>query len=774
MAGSTIAFFSDNVKYLNYIANDIYTKPNLNKDEIEALRKIIMICNVLYNRTDATVLPIEDGFYDLLLEKYKVYDQHFQVGSAIVQFKESLETDTNTPMPVYVNPIRFVDIPKPKNEIHGVIRDQLKRLEPIRPEDFIISPISFTEQPISKRQHNTEHNHPDLVGTLDKTKFIFNQEAIDAGVFDDANVKILERDFFGDHIKKGIIHPNQRIAVVCELKYDGISVEADCDFTVQSARTRGDTGIGEAADITPMLRGYTFKRAGIMIGEKPIGVKFEAIMTNSNLQRFNQLRGNTYCNCRTAIVGLFGASDAYLYRDLITLIPLAIDRKDVPSISNRMEEIQLLNTLFVSDGEPLRYQYFEGTVSEVLYMIKAFSDEAFILRDYMNFMYDGIVVSYVDEDIRQRLGRSNFINKYSVAVKFTPRSKTTTFRGYTYTIGQNGSITPMIHYDTVEFIGTLHNKSTGSSLKRFKDLALKEGDLIQVTYVNDVMPYVTKLDCEHNRNNPNPVVEIIDRCPICGTKLIESDSGKTLLCPNLSCDGRAVSRTTNMFQKMNIKGFAEAAIRVLNLKHLYEIKDMTEEWLVQKLGEADGRAFYQVIASLLNDEWYDYIIMGALGFSSIARKKWKSILEVYTIEELYNLCANQNENQLYTILRNELGDSTSLTIAREFPFFMKDIEFILSSMHIINTKGNTNQPHSNIQIRFSGCRNLQLVEQLSIKGIDIDDSGVTKNTSILLVPYEGFSSTKVSKAMKYCTRIIPIQSFIDNQDEIIRSLDNLN
>ena len=38
-------------------------------------------------------------------------------------------------------------------------------------------------------------------------------------------------------------------------------------------------------------------------------------------------------------------------------------------------------------------------------------------REYLDFMYDGIVVSYVDPSICAKLGRENFINKYQMAVK---------------------------------------------------------------------------------------------------------------------------------------------------------------------------------------------------------------------------------------------------------------------------------------------------------------------------------------------------------------------
>ena len=63
------------------------------------------------------------------------------------------------------------------------------------------------------------------------------------------------------------------------------------------------------------------------------------------------------------------------------------------------------------------------------------------------------------------------------------------------------------------------------------------------------------------------------------------------------------------------------------------------------------------------------------------------------------------------------------------------------------------------EIRFTGCRDLQLSEQLIKLGYDADGkAGVTKNTDILIVPYKGFSSVKVSRVSKNC-KIIPIQEF---------------
>lgn len=757
----------ENTKFINDIAMQFYQTNYLKftQSDIAGLKNLILICNLLYNRTNMRVLPIEDGFYDLLLELYKKFDPNFQVGSYLVEFDEIDDGTVDSKQKEIICPIEFFE-PRERDDLKQAIYDKiiLKDESVLNTRDLYTCPIEFDAPYIQKRLHNVEHNHPMLVGTLDKAKFVLNQDAINAGVFDDPNVVVLERDFFQDHINKGIYSRDTELHIVCELKYDGISVEADCNFTLQSARSRGDTGIGVASDMTPILKDYPFKQAACMIGEEPLGVKFEAIMTKSDLYRFNIARNKNYANCRTAIVGLFGASDAYLYRDYITLVPLALDldqfNQNYPNtpITDRLSEIAFINNIFVSNGEPLRYCVFSGTVSELLYLIKAFTDEAKYARDYLNFMYDGIVVNILNNDIREKLGRKNFVNKFSMAVKFDPLEKQTTFRGYTYEVGQHGDITPMIHYDPIEFNGTIHTKSSGASLKRFRDLSLKIGDIINVTYVNDVMPYVSKLDCKQNRENPNSIVQFPIQCPVCGSNLMESDSGKSAYCPNRDCPARSIQRMTNMFAKMNIKGFAEATFTALNKSNLRDLCIMNREELISILGEADGAKMYEVLQSLLTKPQKDYIIMGALGFTSIARKKWEDILKHVTLRDLHDTYQNLLDTGstmeeiftkfLYYLASKipNLGEITGVTIIKEFPYFFADIKFIVNNMIIENSFGRDDS--GKIQVRFTGFRNSQLVEQLITAGYDAGDGSITKNTNILLIPYNGFTSSKVTKAQK--------------------------
>ena len=735
---------------------------------IRSMKYLIMICNILYNRTDMLVLPVEDGVYDLLLESYKRFDPNFQVGSAVVQFRSAAE-QLDPKIKQKVCP--FIKLPKvDRDEVRQSMFDRLSSYDNNKFDnrDFKQNPFIIVDnEPISKRQHNTKHNHPELVGTLDKCKFVTDKEAIDTGSYNDPNVKILERDFFRKHIEAGIINTYTEYEMVLELKYDGISVEADCNSEVISARSRGDTGIGEASDMTPILKGYQFHRNRIV--SDPIGVKFEAIMTKSALEMFNIERGSNYANCRTAIIGLFGRSDAYKFRDYITLVPLAVDRSQVPQISNRIEEIEFANTIFQTHGEPLRYMYIRGNVDQLLYQIDKFVQEAFAFREYVDFMFDGVVVSYLDENIRAILGRENFINKYSMAIKFNPLSKLTIFLGYTYEVGQDGRICPMIHYNAVEFFGTIHTKSTGSGLSRFNELHLKIGDIIKVTYVNDVMPYVTSVDCEQNRNNPNPYEEFPTVCPICGSQLLISDTGKTAYCPNIDCDGKVITRMTNMLQKMNVKGFAESTIKALGVRHFVDLMYLTYDQVALQIGPVNSSNFMEAIDQIKHGNLFDYIVVGALGFTGVASNTWKLIFSNIKLKDLMFDIEHLDPEKVIANLCsiNGIGYKTAKTIVDEYQYYRNDLIYILHQCSITQTMDNLNLMNKRKQIRFTGCRDLQLSEQLNKLGYDADGkAGVTKDTDILLVPYEGFTSNKVSRVSKNC-RIIPIQEFVSNMQKFL-------
>ena len=715
---------------------------------IPELEILIRICNILYNRTDMTVLPIEDGIYDLLLEHYKKINPNFQVGSEMVPFMV-----TNNIQEEKHCPLIFHDKDEYNRYQNGVYVNNLGfRKDFYRNKSFVKNPLIFHNN-ISKRIHNTSHNHPSLVGTLDKAKFVLCQDAEDKGVLNDSNVKVLERDFFAKHIKMGVIRPDEKLEIIIELKYDGISVESDCNRFVQSARTRGDTGIEQASDITPILYGYPFPYADFDYDDL-VGIKWEAIMTYDDLHRFNLARNSSYINCRTAIIGLFGSSDGSLYRDYITLVPLAVDaEKLIGEEVNREVEIEFLNKYYATKACPLRYVKVVGDYKQVLFQIREFLHEAEVARRYLNFMYDGIVVSYNDPKIRRILGRENSINKYSMAVKFNPLELQTRFLGYSYTVGSSGTITPMIHYDPISFFGAVMVMSSGHSYDRFKKLNLAIGDIINVEYTNDVMARVTgKVNCSETINNPNNPVEFPTICPICGSKLVFTE--KSAICNNPLCSGRVVSRLVNSMKVLNIDGLAEANIKSLKAIHLSDFFKWDISYYNEVLGEANANKVFNQLQELIKKPTPDYIWFGALGFSGIATKTWKLIFERMTAQDFIHFV---NTKSLYVPLSkiHGIGNTTIEIISRELDFFRDDIDFIMKHANIVVTKGVKTGP----SVVCTGFRDKEFMKFLRSKGYDAPDDGtVTKSTSILLVPYDGFSSSKTKKIGE-STKIISVGKF---------------
>lgn len=738
------------------------------------LEKFLRICNILYNNTDSELLPIEDGVYDILREKYNANNPDFQVGADITPIMSRtdygiINTEKDAIKPVLI----FHEDLQEKIENSFFLRDLLEaNFNPrLDYRDFnATEPVSY--ETISKRKHDTAHNHPELVGTLDKCKFVTCKEAVERGEINDSNVKILERDFFAEHIKKGIIEPNGVYTMCCELKYDGVSVEADCGRYVVSARSRGDTGIGQASDMSPILTGYQFPRMPVGF-DNTIGVKFEAIIQRPDMERFKQMKNYPYKNCRTAIVGLMNSADGAAYRDLITLVPLQVEEKIFNGTEiqgNRVAEIEFLNDFFSSKGCPMRYVMIQGTYIELLYQIKLFLEDAEYARNFIPFMYDGIVVSYVDQDVRRALGRENFINKYSMAVKFNALKKQTIFRGYSFTVGQDGSITPMIHYDPVEFYGTIHPNSSGHSYKRFMELELKVGDIIDVEYVNDVMPYVSKPYNDHNEQNPNPIVPFPSNCPFCGASIEISPSGKSAKCTNPDCKERAFTRMQNMFTKLNLAEFGQATVKALGKLHLHEICEIYENDNFQQYGFGDGEArqLKAEIDRFINNPINDYDLFGSLGFTNVGSKTWQLIFNNMRMDDFVcymtspaELCGC-TEDMLYDdlIQIKGVGPVALQTIFAEIEYFIPDIIYCMRHCkQIIRTFGKKLSK----QIRATGFRDKELFSLLRSNGFDADDNGsVTKSTDILLVPYEGFSgSSKLKKISENCV-VVPIEEFKSN------------
>ena len=219
----------------------------------------------------------------------------------------------------------------------------------------------------------------------------------------------------------------------------------------------------------------------------------------------------------------------------------------------------------------------------------------------------------------------------------------------------------------------------------------------------------------------------------------------------------------NMLDKLQLKDFAGERLQAIGKYSLTELMDLRVDD-IKFLGDINSQKFIDRMNELKTKPIYDYQIIGALGFTGIAQEKWKLILSKFSI---LSLMANYDKEDFVSTLTavKGIGPSTAETIKNEMWFFIKDLTRIIEMDNLITTYGRTSS-NSKV-IRFTGFRNKALLEDLLSKGIDAGEGSVTKATDILLIPCEGFTSSKTQKADKYNVMIVPVDEFINNMDKYI-------
>ena len=729
----------DRSKIQDYCKYALDVDPKSVNDENTQIRliNIIKIANIYYNNDFNGLLLIDDDIYDRIVVLLRQTSIPIPIGAPRIELKESIPNSNNTLLESKQGSLKQVVRFTNAGEYFNTLTSNATR--PLY-DDYVINP---DDNDCSYRKlRNTGHRY-DLCGTLDKCKFVTNLDAKSAGVFEDTSVMVFERDFLNPHIKKGIVNPND-ITIIASLKYDGISVEATVQGdTIISACSRGDMANNEASDLTPILGGMKFKRAEGISKQDEFGIKFEFIVNNLNMNRLLKQYKVNYVNHRNAIIGLFGRLDARAFRDYMTPVPLESSLD-----TDRITEIQFLNKYYTK-GLDLRHIVIRGNKSEVLKQLSEFVEEASNIRSFMPFAYDGIVVEYVDPNIRNILGKLNSIPRYSVAIKFNPLKRQSIFTHYTYSVGYSGVIIPMAHFEPVDFMGAIHDKTTIHSYARFKNLRLCKGDKVNLSLNNDVIVYLTKAEDNDTREDREQYLEKFPtHCPSCGTKLEYSLSGDTAYCPNFYCRERSLNRIAGMLQKLGVKDFSLETVRALDIKNVIELFNVDTKRAQQVLGTNNGIKFKKTIEALKDVELPDYRVLASLGFPGIGNVTWLKLLQGAPIDVLLNGTIDDIAN-CYRQAKVGIGPKTIQCIITEREHFKEEIEFLYKNLKILNTPVGIVRKHK--IVAFSGVRDQQLEKLFEEKGFKISDSFVNGCT-VLVVPSIGYMSSKVKKAFELVSK----------------------
>lgn len=592
-----------------------------------------------------------------------------------------------------------------------------------------------------------KHRFRELVGTLDKTNYVFEAHVTDA------TKKSVEKWLMTNAnilFKQGV----RKISLAISFKFDGNSISAEyVDGRNINSLTRGQDGQG--MDLTHVFKDHTIP------SHENVGIKYEVIISWENYKKLMEDLSVSYANPRSLVSGKLGDDNAYDYYKYMTLVPLWV--KSEEREMTRMEELEFIEENFGEDND----LFLDMRVYEDLDIskasIKVFLTELYQMytkyakeRDQLPFMIDGLVIEIMDTESRKVLGYVNDEPNWATALKFPYMEKKTKVTGFDYTLGDSGIITSRVWFEPVEFNGTKHEKQSLQNFKRYEELALGIGSDILVQYRNDTLTYVVPLDTENNRSiQPHPYTS---ECPVCGGEVGITETRTFAFCNNPVCEGKAVGRIQNYLIKMDIKGFKESTLGKIHeagylnsIIDLYNL-DFDKVSAIEGLGEITAMS---LIGAMQSKVPYDYEILGALGIPSFSTSKAKELCAVFTINDLMDMSAVEVTSSIISV--EGFSDKTAKYILNGINENWELLQFLLGREHMIYKeyadKLNTGEKY---KIVFTDFRDEALQYYVEMLGHKVTSS-VSGKTNILVCPNVNGSTVKLAKAKDFQAKGTGIQ-----------------
>ena len=375
---------------------------------------------------------------------------------------------------------------------------------------------------------------------------------------------------------------------VCELKIDGLAISLTYEKGVLvRGATRGDGVVGE--DITENIR--TIKSIPLVLDrEIDIEVRGEVYLSKASFEKINKEREEKgeplFQNCRNAAAGSVRNLDANVTkkRDLDCLIYHLPNPLDY-GIKTHYEALAFMKELGFNTN--YKANRLVNNIDEVLDYIKEWTEK----RSSLPYDIDGIVIKVNDINMQNRLGFTAKVPKWATAYKFPAEEVVTKLIDIIFTVGRTGKITPNAVLEPVRVAGSTISRATLHNEDNVICKDIRPKDYVVIRKAGDVIPEVVR-SLKERRTGNEISFTMIEKCPICGTKIIRKEEEADYYCPNNECPARKIENIIHFVSRdaMNIDGMGESVVEELyNEGYIKSIIDIYEfDKYKEELIELDG------------------------------------------------------------------------------------------------------------------------------------------------------------------------------------------
>jgi len=379
---------------------------------------------------------------------------------------------------------------------------------------------------------------------------------------------------------------------VCELKLDGMSMALVYeDGKLMRGVTRGDGSVGE--DVTLNIRTVRsiplsiskdrLKKAGM---PADFEVRGELLMPTASFKKINEERERaglpTFANPRNFTAGTVRQLDANITAerrlDYFPYILLQNGRTYFDRHSKTLAALDAAGFKVNPNRKLVR------SMDEVWAFIEHWEEK----RDSLPYEIDGIVVKVDRTALQDELGFTGKAPRWAIAYKYAARAGITKLESVRWQVGRTGKLTPVAELVPVAIGGTTVRNATLHNVDEIERLGIKIGDWVQVERGGDVIPKVAKVIDDDDKDYPRgkKEIEIPERCPVCGNKVVRAEGEVDFRCVNANCPAKLLGTILHFASRgvMNIDGMGEALVTQLTesglVKNVADIYKLTKKDLL--------------------------------------------------------------------------------------------------------------------------------------------------------------------------------------------------
>lgn len=544
------------------------------------------------------------------------------------------------------------------SEIEEPEREELKRLrkelEEANYKYYVLNMPTLTDREFDEKMHRLqalEAQFPDLFDPKSPTQHVGSD--LGKKGFETVRHKYpmlsLANSYSREEIEDWVRKLPSGAEIVCELKYDGLSISLWYEHGVLvKALTRGDGVQGD--DVIANIK--TIPSIPWRIDRTDIPDFFElrgeVLLPWERFEALNKEREEQeeplFANPRNAASGTLKLQDpkevarrgleAYLYYMLGDHLPGTTHYERLTTAKQW--------GFHISDAIKVCH-----SVDEVMAYIAYWDTE----RKNLPVATDGIVLKVNNLAQQEELGFTAKTPRWAIAYKFPAEKQLTLLKEITYQVGRTGVVTPVANLEPVQLSGTIVQRATLHNEDFIKSLDIRPGDRVWVEKGGEIIPKIV------GRDNPSPSLPSREGdgftfptvCPECGAKLVRVEGEAAWRCPNeAGCPPQIKGKIEHFVSRkaMNIDGLGEETIDLFyqkgllhNIADIYDLK-LEDIAAQERLGEKSAQNILAGIEASKQVPWAR--VLFALGIRMVGETTAKKIARVYnTIDTLQWATAEQ-------------------------------------------------------------------------------------------------------------------------------------